>query len=320
MESALPSTSSDLPDQYRPLAISNLLLFVAALVFAMVVVGGITRLTESGLSITEWKPVSGALPPLTDARLGPRLRAVPADPGISRDQRPRRHDLAAFKQIYFWEWLHRLLGRRHRPGLRRCRWLVRAEARHSARLRLEDGRPARARRAAGRARLVHGRVRASPIAPTSATSAVRASAARAGDLRRADLDRARLAPPRRHGRGRSVAADRSLSFTVLAVLSYRCFTVPGSPGLNAGQVANSWPLMNGRLFPAGVDWSHGVGWALANDPYLVHFVHRWWAWVAVVALVIFARRVRIRAGADVPLRSRSTRRSAPRSCSALPPS
>ena len=51
----------------RPRALSNLLLFAAALVFAMVVVGGITRLTESGLSITEWKPISGAIPPLTQA-------------------------------------------------------------------------------------------------------------------------------------------------------------------------------------------------------------------------------------------------------------
>ena len=47
--------------------LSNLLLFVAGLVFAMVVVGGITRLTESGLSITEWKPITGAIPPLTHA-------------------------------------------------------------------------------------------------------------------------------------------------------------------------------------------------------------------------------------------------------------
>ena len=50
----------------RPNAIANWLYAVASLVFLMVVVGGITRLTESGLSITEWKPVTGALPPLTD--------------------------------------------------------------------------------------------------------------------------------------------------------------------------------------------------------------------------------------------------------------
>jgi cytochrome c oxidase assembly protein subunit 15 len=63
-------------------------------------------------------------------------------------------------------------------------------------------------------------------------------------------------------------------------------------GLNAGQVASDWPLMQGRVFPDGVDWSHGVPWALTNDPYLIHFMHRWWAWVVVAALVLFARKVR----------------------------
>ena len=51
----------------RPRALSNLLLLVAAMVFAMVVIGGITRLTESGLSITQWNVISGAIPPLSQA-------------------------------------------------------------------------------------------------------------------------------------------------------------------------------------------------------------------------------------------------------------
>src|SRR5688500_10282742 len=52
----------------RPVAIARWLLVIAGLVVAMVAVGGITRLTESGLSITEWKPVTGALPPLSEAQ------------------------------------------------------------------------------------------------------------------------------------------------------------------------------------------------------------------------------------------------------------
>jgi cytochrome c oxidase assembly protein subunit 15 len=63
-------------------------------------------------------------------------------------------------------------------------------------------------------------------------------------------------------------------------------------GLDAGQVAASWPDMNGRFVPDGIDWSRGAGHALANDPFLIHFIHRWWAWVTVAALVVFARRVR----------------------------
>jgi len=50
--------------------------------------------------------------------------------------------------------------------------------------------------------------------------------------------------------------------------------------------------MNDRFFPEGVDWSHGVGFAFTHDLFLLHFLHRWWAWVVVAALVVFARRVR----------------------------
>ena len=66
MSTVALSTTSD-SNRVRPIALSNLLFFVAALVFAMVVIGGITRLTESGLSITEWNVVSGAIPPLNHA-------------------------------------------------------------------------------------------------------------------------------------------------------------------------------------------------------------------------------------------------------------
>ncbi|WP_218965246.1 COX15/CtaA family protein, partial [Nostoc linckia] len=63
-------------------------------------------------------------------------------------------------------------------------------------------------------------------------------------------------------------------------------------GMNAGLAANDWPLMNGRVFP-----EVAPGWlaSFSNDPFLVHWIHRWWAWVAVAALVILARRAR-RAG------------------------
>jgi len=68
MDSAAATVSPISGERHaQPRGLSNLLLFVAALVFAMVVVGGITRLTESGLSSTRWEPISGALPPFTQA-------------------------------------------------------------------------------------------------------------------------------------------------------------------------------------------------------------------------------------------------------------
>src|SRR5438067_11641630 len=95
----------------RPRALSNLLFFVAALVFAMVVVGGITRLTESGLSITQWKPVSGIIPPLTQADWQRAFGLYQQTPQYRQVAGPAGMTLAGFKFIFFWEWVHRLLGR-----------------------------------------------------------------------------------------------------------------------------------------------------------------------------------------------------------------
>lgn len=79
------------------------------LVVAMIAVGGLTRLTDSGLSITEWRPVTGALPPLNEAD----WQAEYAKYQQSPEYRLQNHqmDLAAFKSIYWWEWGHRQLGR-----------------------------------------------------------------------------------------------------------------------------------------------------------------------------------------------------------------
>jgi len=82
---------------------------VAALVFAMVLVGGATRLTESGLSITEWQPVTGVLPPLSDSQWHAEFEKYQAIPQYR--QLNAGMSLAAFKTIYWWEWAHRLIGR-----------------------------------------------------------------------------------------------------------------------------------------------------------------------------------------------------------------
>jgi len=82
---------------------------VAALVFAMVIVGGLTRLTDSGLSITEWRPVTGAIPPLSEEAWEAELEKYRQIPEYQLQNKGM--SLEAFKQIYWWEWGHRLLGR-----------------------------------------------------------------------------------------------------------------------------------------------------------------------------------------------------------------
>jgi len=93
----------------RSRAVAAWLLALSVLVLAMVVVGGSTRLTGSGLSITQWKPISGVLPPLGLADWQAefaRYRAIPqfrlVNPGMTLDQ---------FRSIYWWEWSHRFLAR-----------------------------------------------------------------------------------------------------------------------------------------------------------------------------------------------------------------
>src|SRR5271155_796765 len=82
---------------------------VAALIFVMVLVGGATRLTESGLSITQWKPVTGGIPPLSDADWRDefsRYQQIPQFAQLNPDM-----TLEGFKTIFWWEWSHRLLAR-----------------------------------------------------------------------------------------------------------------------------------------------------------------------------------------------------------------
>src|SRR5271170_5799053 len=82
---------------------------LAALIFAMVLVGGATRLTESGLSITQWKPVTGVMPPMSGAEWQAefdRYKQIPQFDALNPDM-----TLDGFKTIFWWEWGHRLLAR-----------------------------------------------------------------------------------------------------------------------------------------------------------------------------------------------------------------
>jgi cytochrome c oxidase assembly protein subunit 15 len=89
--------------EYR--AVRIWLLVLAGLIAAMVLVGGATRLTESGLSIVEWKPVTGAVPPLTEAQWRQAFEAYQAIPQYR--QLNAGMSLSAFKTIFWWEWSSR---------------------------------------------------------------------------------------------------------------------------------------------------------------------------------------------------------------------
>jgi heme a synthase len=96
------------PLDTRRRAIRLWLYAVAALIVATLLVGGATRLTESGLSIVEWKPVTGTLPPLSDAAWQAEFEKYRTIPQF---QLNRGMTLGEFKTIFWWEWAHRVLGR-----------------------------------------------------------------------------------------------------------------------------------------------------------------------------------------------------------------
>ncbi len=99
---------SSVPDRHAR-AVRLWLLAVAAMIFMTLVVGGMTRLTESGLSITEWKPVTGVVPPLSQTGWEAEFKAYQAIPQYK--ELNRGMSLGQFKVIYWWEWTHRLLAR-----------------------------------------------------------------------------------------------------------------------------------------------------------------------------------------------------------------
>ena len=277
--------------QPRPRALASLLLVVAALVFAMVVVGGITRLTESGLSITEWKPLSGAIPPLNQADWAHAFQLYQATPEYQQINGPAGMTLTTFKHIYWWEFAHRLLGRViglvFGAGLLWL-WLRRA---------IPSGygwRVVGLLALGGAQGLLGWYMVMSGLSQRTDVSHLRLSAhlllalAIMGALIWVARDLQRLAAS---GTDRPARLTGAAAATLL-ILFVQLLLGAWVAGLNAGQVASDWPLMQGRAFPDGIDWSHGLPWALTNDPYLIHFMHRWWAWVVVAAMVLFARRVR----------------------------
>ena len=271
----------------RPLAISRFLFVVAGLVFAMVVVGGITRLTESGLSITEWNLVGGAIPPLSEAEWRHAFDLYRQTPQYIEVVGPAGMTLAGFKSIFFWEWVHRLLGRI--LGLvffvgvawfavRRA--IPKGYGWRLAALFVLGGLQG----AVGWFMVMsglEGRTEVSPYRLSAhllfALFLFSALIWTALDLRNRDARPARLT---------------GWGAFALATLGVQLLLGAWVAGFRAGYVSNTWPDMNGHFVPQGIDWSRGVGFAMTHDPFLLHFMHRWWAWVVVAVLILFARQVR----------------------------
>ena len=269
---------------------------MALLVILVVAVGGITRLTESGLSITEWKPVSGVLPPLNEAGWQEefhKYQQIPEYKEINVGM-----SLAAFKAIFFWEWLHRVLGRLVGGAmLVPLIWFA-------ARRAIPAGYGWRLfaltslvglQGAIGWWMVASGLEYRTDVSHFRlATHLLTALFLLAGLVWTArDLTALARDPAARPARLTGAA------IAVIAILFVQLLLGAWVAGLNAGQVANTWPAMNDHFVPEGIDWSDGAWMALTNDPFLLHFLHRWWSWIAALALLWLARTLARRGATGV---------------------
>lgn len=265
---------------------------IAALIVLMVVVGGITRLTESGLSITEWKPISGVIPPLTDAAWQAEFahyKRIPEYTQINRGM-----TLAGFKHIFFWEFTHRLLGRL--IGIAFALPLLWFALRRQVPPRY-GWRLVALLALGGLQGAIGWWMVSSGLAVRTDVSHVRlavhlitALVLLAGmvwtalDLR--SLAESRLAAP---------ATLKPLAAIALALLFSQIMFGAFTAGLNAGFAFSSWPLMGDSLFPQGVPMVTPAWRNAVDNPVVVQFIHRWFAFVAAAGLVTLALKA-IRTG------------------------
>ncbi|WP_374943086.1 COX15/CtaA family protein [Sphingomonas sp.] len=271
----------------RPRAVARWLLAVAALIVAMVVVGGITRLTNSGLSITEWKPITGIVPPLNEAQWQAEFaqyKRIPEYRQINANM-----TLAGFQAIFFWEYLHRVLGRV--IGLAFALPLLW----FAMRRRIPQGygwRLSALLALGGFQGAIGWWMVASGLSVRTDVSHVRlavhlltALTILAGIVWTA-LDLLTL----HHDRSAPPARLRPVAIGALALLFAQLLYGALTAGLDAGYAFASWPLMGDALFPAGVPMADPAWRNAIDNPVVVQFIHRWFAFVAASALVWLAVR------------------------------
>jgi cytochrome c oxidase assembly protein subunit 15 len=270
---------------------------IAALIVVMVLVGGATRLTESGLSIVEWKPVTGTLPPLTQEQWGQAFEGYKAIPQYR--ELNAGMSLEEFKTIFWWEWSHRLLGRvigvAYLLPFLYFLWRGALSSELKRRLWIIFGLGA-----------LQGAVGWWMVA-SGLTQRVEVSQLRlATHLVLALLIFAAIVwTLRRLGDRQPVAASSRLKISgiVLVVLTFvQLYLGALVAGLRAGRIYNTWPEIDGALIPSAARLLFEQPWwrNLFDNTLTVQFEHRMVAYTLFVLAVLHAAdAVRSRAGTIV---------------------
>lgn len=267
---------------------------VALFVFAMVVVGGATRLTESGLSITEWRPLMGAIPPLSAADWAAEFEKYKAIPQYKLLNAGMTLD--AFKAIYWWEWAHRLLGR----AIGLVFALPFAVFLVTGRLGRRDIAPLGGLFLLGGLQgglgwwmVASGLSERTDVAPYRlALHLTLACVILALTLAMAE---ARRAAPRADLGRRARQGANALIGLVLAQIFLGALVA----GNDAGLVYNTWPLMNGVVLPSEA-FDLAPWWRnLFENHALVQFLHRGGAYLLFVAVLAHGFHIRARAEGEM---------------------
>lgn len=268
-------------DRSRPVAIW--LLAVAALVLAMVVVGGATRLTDSGLSITEWKPVTGALPPMSRQDWSEefaRYKEIPQYQQVNRGM-----SLEEFKTIYWWEWSHRLLGRLVGAAfaLPFAYFLIRRELPRRLILRCAGLFVLGGLQGAiGWWMVASGLSDRVSVAPERLAVHLGLAFALLGALVWTALDAWAGAP-----RQTVPSPWNKGALALIGLIFFQILLGALVAGNDAGFVYNDWPLMNGALVPR--DYAgEGLWGTMAHSQAAVQFHHRLVAYLLTIVALLMA--------------------------------
>lgn len=277
--------------QARPRALSNWLMVVAALVFLMIVVGGITRLTESGLSMVRWEPVSGTIPPLNAEQWQAEFDAYRATPQYQKVNHGM--SLGEFKEIFFWEYVHRLLGRIigvafALPFLWYA-WKRAIPRGYGWRLTgllalggLQGG--------IGWWMVKSGLVDRPDVSHIRLAVHLLTAFVILGGLVWTALDLRSLA---RDGDARPARMPTAGIWT-LSLLMIQFLFGAYTAGLNAGYAFATWPMMGDEWFPAGAEMLQPFLRNFVDNPIVVQFVHRWLAFIVALAVLLLAAECWIR--------------------------
>lgn len=301
---SVQAINSDVVWQKGDRLIARWLFVVAAMIFAMVVVGGITRLTESGLSMVRWEPVKGIIPPLTEEAWQAEFAAYQQYPEYQKVNLGMTLD--EFKAIYWWEFGHRLLGRSIglvfllpflvflakgyvRPKLKPKLWAMFVLGGLQGAL----GWYMVASGLVDQPDVSHYRLAAHLMMALIIYAYILWVAF--------DLVEPAGAPPSSLWRQdqRASALVIALAVLVTAQITLGAFVA----GLNAGFSYNTWPLMDGRFIPTGLwllePWWHN----LLENHTMLQFLHRMGAYAALIGALLLWLFMRRSGRAEVRLAS-----------------